>query len=46
VQSDILDHLLAIWPEFDLRVLQYALDADGSLATPAHGAKLAGAGSR
>ena len=41
VQSDIFDHLLAILPEFDLRVLQYALDTDGPLAAPVLGAKLA-----
>jgi miniconductance mechanosensitive channel len=46
VQSDIFDHLLAILPEFDLRVLQYATEDEGALHAPALGAKLAGAAPR
>jgi miniconductance mechanosensitive channel len=42
VQSDIFDHLLAILPEFDLRVLQYSAD-DRPLAAPPFDKKLAGA---
>lgn len=45
VQSDIFDHLLAILPEFDLRVLQYATD-DRPIAAPPLDKKLAGVAQR
>jgi miniconductance mechanosensitive channel len=36
VQSDILDHLLAILPEFHLRVLQYGADPGGAALVAAN----------